>query len=93
VTGSEPDPTHSGPTVGGYYLLAESDYRFGVGELLARVTRVHGPVEFGEGGRCELWWQVDAVCTVPRRTGPGQHRSLYVRADCLPTARRHPRGR
>lgn len=81
-------PGETTPIVGATYLLAEADYRFGLGELLARVTRVVAPVEFGAGGRTELWWQVEAVCTVPLHTGPGQHRSLYVRAAGLSAARR-----
>jgi hypothetical protein len=83
-------PPATGPVVGASYLLAESDYKFGVGELLARITRVVGPVDFGEGGRVEVWWEVEAHCTVPRHAGPGQHRPLYVRAGCLPAARRLP---
>lgn len=83
-------PHAAGPIVGAVYLLAENDYRFGLGALLVRVTRVMAPVEFGEGGRTELWWHVEAVCCVPHHTGPGQQRSLYLRAAGLPTARRSP---
>lgn len=76
------------PVIGGWYLLGEDDYKFGQGPLLVRVTRVLGPVEFGEGASAALWWRVQAVCTVPQHTGPGQQRSLYVRSDCLEGARR-----
>jgi hypothetical protein len=76
--------TDEGPTISRTYLLAEDDYRYGVGPLLTKVTRVLEPAEFGDG---ELWWLVEAMCKHPQVTGPGQYRTLYVRATSLKTPR------
>lgn len=81
-------PGSAGPAVDAVYHLNETDYKFGVGPLLARITQVIGPVQFGEGGKTEWWRQVETVCTVPGSVGNGQPRSLYVRAACLANARR-----
>ena len=82
-------PGDAVPVVGAFYLLDESDYRYGAGPLLIRVTRVIGPTEFGEGGRVDAWWEVEAYAKPPSYTGTGPQRHLYVRADCLTSARRH----
>jgi hypothetical protein len=81
-------PGDTVPVVGGRYLLAEPDYRFGAGPLSILVTRVIGPAAFGEDGRVEAWWEVEAYAKPPTYTGTGPRRHLYVRAACLGHARR-----
>lgn len=76
--------TDEGPAISRTYLLAEDDYRYGVGPLLVRVTKVLEPAEFGDG---DLWWLVEAMCKHPQVGGPGHHRTLYVRAPSLGNAR------
>jgi hypothetical protein len=76
--------TDEGPAISTTYLLAEDDYRYGVGPLLVRVTKVLEPAEFGDG---DLWWLVEAICKHPQISGPGHHRTLYVRATSLKNAR------
>lgn len=72
------------PVMGATYRLADEDYKYGRGPLLARITRVIAPIEFGEAGTCTLWWQVEAMCRHPNMVGPGQRRELYIRAGQLP---------
>lgn len=81
-------PAGAAPVIGGCYLLAESDYRFGEGPLLIRVTRIIGPATFGENGRVEAWWEIEAYAKPPSYTGTGSRRHLYVRATGLALARR-----
>lgn len=85
-------PSGPAPAVGAHYYLTEADYKFGLGPLLARIMQVIGPVQFGEGGKNEWWWRVETACTVPGSVGNEQPRSLYVRAACLASAHRPPRG-
>ena len=79
-----PAVTDEEPTISTTYRLTEYDYRYGVGPLLVRVMKVLEPAEFGDG---ELWWSVEAMCKHPLADGPGQHRTLYVRAASLKNAR------
>lgn len=88
MTDGREDARDTSPIPGGWYLLTEADYKFGQGPLLIRVVQVIGAVEFAEGSGAALWWRVQAVCSVPQHTGPGQQRSLYVRSDCLEGALR-----
>jgi hypothetical protein len=74
------------PVIGQTYLLREADYRYGVGPLLVRVTKVLEPSHFGEGGKVEVWWLIEAMTKPPDATGPGLQRELYVRASSLPRA-------
>jgi hypothetical protein len=82
------------PVVGTTYHLEEPEYRFGTGPILARVTHVVGPVDFGAGGQVSTWWEVEAVCKPPGTPYPGQPRQLYIRGDRLVIAvQRAARGR
>lgn len=74
--------------VGDTYLLSDADYRYGLGPLLCRVTQVLMPVDYGEDGRVEIWWEVEAMCKPPGTVGPAQTRQLYVRAAGISNARR-----
>ncbi len=67
------------PVVGLTYRLEEADYRYGIGPLLVRVTRVIQRVDYGG----DAWWEVDAVTKHPDTQGPGRQRCLYVRAAAL----------
>jgi hypothetical protein len=73
------------PVVGMTYLLDEQAYKFGAGSLLVRVTRIIGPVDFGQAGTVQTWWEVEAMCRPPTATSPGQPRTIYLRADRLAT--------
>jgi hypothetical protein len=62
--------------------------------LIAQVTKVMEPADFGEGGTVAVWWHVEAVCRHPAESArPGQPRELYIRADRLATALRPTTGR
>lgn len=69
------------PRAGDVLALAEPDYRYGVGPVVARVSKVLGAVEY-DG---EPWWQVEAQAAggTPQRHGGWADRSLYVRAAAL----------
>ncbi len=74
------------PEVGAVYELTERDYRFGIGALLVRVTKVNTETVFDN----EPWWDVEAIVTaLPHAVGPGHERKLYVRAAALRRSRRH----
>lgn len=75
--------TSARPVVGQTYNLRDQDYRYGLGSLEARVTRVFTPVDFGVDGVVEVWWDVEAVCKAPGMTGQGQERALYIRATAV----------
>lgn len=67
------------PKIGDIYSLAENDYRYGTGPLVARVVEVVKEVLFQN----EPWWDVEAVVKPPDTNGPGRERRLYVRAASL----------
>ncbi len=69
--------------VGVAYLMDDDAYKFGTGSLLVRVTRIVGPVDFGQGGAVETWWEVEAMCKPPATTLPAHLRGIYLRADRL----------
>jgi hypothetical protein len=69
------------PEVGRVYRLTETDWRYGVGALVVRVTRVVRQVEYDS----EAWWEVEGIAKNPTYDGPGQERFLYVRAGALRT--------
>lgn len=71
------------PQVGRVVTLAEADYRYGLGPLVVRVTRVLRQMAF-DG---EPWWEVDAVARMPNAHGPGVERLLYIRAAALKAQR------
>ncbi len=72
----------SAPHVGDVLVLAESDYRFGVGPLWIRVDRVDGSISTADG----LWWRIAGMCRhVP--TDSGGHCAVDVRAGAIPAAR------
>jgi hypothetical protein len=67
------------PEVGRVYRLNEADYKFGVGPLAVRVTRVVREALYDN----EPWWEVEGVAKNPAYAGPGLERFLYVRAAAL----------
>lgn len=67
------------PAVGATYRLDEADYRYGRGPLIVRVSAVLASVEY-DG---EQWWHVEAMCAVPKFTGPAGFRTVYLRAYAL----------
>ena len=70
------------PKVGRTYELAEQDYRYGVGPLIARVVRVFGDTTF-DG---EPWWEVAAYTawgTTERHGNMGEERRLHIRARVI----------
>ena len=76
------------PRPGQVFELAERDYLYGLGPVLARVERVLGPVEY----RGEPWWHVSGTVAngTPERHGGWQKRELYLREAALRDARRTP---
>lgn len=70
------DPTE--PRAGAVYRLADLDYKFGLGTLIIRVTRVLEKVTFDN----EPWWHIDAFCK-RAATDQGADRRLYVRASAV----------
>jgi hypothetical protein len=64
------------PQPGMVLVLADDQYRFGVGPLLCRVVEVIAPVLFDE----VLWWHVSGECAygTVQRHGGWQARELYV---------------
>jgi hypothetical protein len=67
------------PEIGAVYRLSEADYRFGLGSLLVKVTRVIAPVLFD----AETWFHVEARCKYPDSAGEPFDRELYVREAAL----------
>lgn len=64
------------PRPGMVLVLADDQYRFGVGPVLCRVIEVIAPVLFDE----VLWWHVGGECAygTPDHHGGWQERELYV---------------
>lgn len=73
------------PLPGETLVLAESDYLYGVGPVLAQVIDVLAPIRY----RGEPWWHVEARAAdgTPDNHGGWVVRELYVRAAALPSAR------
>ncbi len=70
------------PLAGQTYQLAEDDYRFGEGPLMARVTRVVRPILFDN----EPWWEVNACVAWGTPVHHGDmfpERLLYIREAAL----------
>ena len=70
------------PAVGRTYELAQQDYRFGNGSLIAHVTCVVRKALF-EG---QPWWEVEACTasgTLENHGALGPERSLYIRSTAL----------
>ncbi|MDT4993520.1 MAG: hypothetical protein QOH97_3412 [Actinoplanes sp.] len=72
------------PAIGAIYKLAEADYRFGVGPLLVKITKIVSETVFDD----EPWWDVEGLVKHPDYSGPGQERRLYLRAASLRNSRR-----
>lgn len=72
------------PEAGTVYRLGENDYRYGVGPLVVKVTKVIAETVFDN----QPWWDVEGLAKHPDYVGPGQERRLYMRAASLRTARR-----
>ncbi|MFI5845267.1 hypothetical protein ACIA8K_36745 [Catenuloplanes sp. NPDC051500] len=70
------------PRVNAVYRFADPDYKFGLGTLLCRVTRVVEKVRFDN----EPWWHIDAFCK-RAVTDAGAERRLYVRASAVVKSR------
>lgn len=78
------------PRPGDVHVLPESEYRYGVGPVIARITKVREQVEY----RGEPWWLVSAAVANgdPSNHGGFVARDLYVRQASLHQTRRVPRG-
>lgn len=79
------------PAAGMLLLLAEKDYRFGIGPLLCRVREVLGPLRFDEG---PPWWHLRADCAngTLAHHGGWHDRELYVISTAIqPVRLREPR--
>lgn len=65
------------PQQGQIFVLPESEYRYGVGPVVAQVLRVRGRVEY----QGQPWWHVSAKVAngVPENHGGWQDRDLYLR--------------
>jgi hypothetical protein len=77
------------PRVGEVFVLAEDEYLYGLGPVVARISQVYGPVEY----RGEPWWHVAATAAngTPDNHGGWQERDLYLRATTRPATRSAPR--
>ena len=69
-------------------MLAEPDYRYGVGPIIARVVAVLEQVSYD----AERWWHVEAEVAngTPDRHGGWVQRTVYLRESSLPSTRRRP---
>jgi hypothetical protein len=69
------------PRVNGAFVLAEADYRYEIGPVLARITNVVGRVEYQD----ESWWAVQAKVAngTPDSHGGWRVRELYIREAAL----------
>lgn len=74
---------------GDVLLLPESEYRYGVGPVIARITEVRAQVEY----RGELWWHASGNVANgdPSNHGGFVARDLYVRQASLHQTRQVPR--
>jgi hypothetical protein len=79
------------PRPGEILVLAEDDYRYGIGPILARISIILARVEY----HGEPWWSVQAEAAngTPENHGEWHRRDLYVREATLPDTRRPPRKR
>ncbi len=60
-------------------MLAEADYRYGLGQLAVRVSRIIRETKYNN----EPWWEVECTAKDPSYKGQGQQRFLYVRETAL----------
>lgn len=69
------------PRLGHTLVLAEEQYKFGVGPMLCRVTGVISLVYFDD----EPWWHVNGMCApgTPANHGGWSPREAYVSAAAL----------
>lgn len=74
------------PRVGDVHVLPESEYRYGVGPVIARIHAVLEQVEY----RNEVWWYVSAQVANGDLSNHGGFvaRDLYIRQASLPQTRR-----
>lgn len=65
------------PEPGQIFVLPESEYRYGVGPVIAHVTAVVGGVEY----HGEPWWHISGKVAngTPENHGGWQDRELYIR--------------
>lgn len=77
---------NSAPRVGDVLVLPESEYRYGVGPVIARLHAVLEQVEY----RGEIWWYVSGQVANgdPENHGGFVTRDLYVREASLSQTRR-----
>lgn len=68
------------------YALREEDYRYGLGPIVVKVTKVLDESVFDN----EPWWNVECYAKHPAAEGPGQPRTMYIRAASLRTTSRPP---
>jgi hypothetical protein len=76
------------PAAGDAYVLAEEDYAYGVGPVLARIVTVFGRIEY----LGEPWWYVEAdVAQGDPKAHSGWHRrELNIREASFPRTLRRP---
>jgi hypothetical protein len=66
------------PQTGVTLILADKDYKYGVGPILCRVKLIIEPQNYGDGVR---WWRVVGECAegVLERHSSWRERELYIR--------------
>lgn len=73
------------PHVGEVFALADQDYTYGVGPIIARVTNVYGQDEY----HGEPFWSVRAEIAqgTPEHHGTWVSRDIYIREGSFPKSR------
>ena len=76
------------PQPSGTLRLSDTDYKYGVGPIACRVTRVIEPQSFGDG---VIWWRVLGDCAqgTPEHHGEWRERELYIREPAFAQVVRH----
>jgi hypothetical protein len=77
---------HPTPRPGEVYVLADNDYRYGIGPIVARLISVHERLAYDN----QPWWHVSADVAVgsPQHHGGWRKWDLYIRESALGTSRR-----
>lgn len=85
VAGSTPPPRE-----GDVFVLPETEYRYGLGPVIALVKVIRGRVEY----QGEPWWHVtgDVANGDPANHGGFIERDLYIRETSMRQTRRVPPG-
>jgi len=71
------------------FVLGDADYLYGVGPIIARVTRVYEQVPY----RDEPYWEVDAETAqgTPDKHSTWGPQHIYIREASLPRTQQVPR--